>query len=342
LIHDLRTALSKAGFAGFSSEKHAARIVIRGITDPLNAARCCAKVFGVASAAPGVLVPSTIEHVTRSIVQLAEESLRPGQSFAIRARRSAPSPLSRCQIETHGGSEVLKALNGRSIKVNLKEPDTTIFVDIAGDRAYVYAIRFPGPSGLPLSSQWRLLAVLDSGPLTILASYAMMRRGCLAELLIPLSDIFAPFARDYQLSLARRLRLMVTRANCRAYTLDVDGLIQEKIERLSLGYGEIRQLVRVAGAKFAEQKKYKGLVSSQVSGQSLDFPSVRGAASVDLPIFHPLIGLDIEDLAEMCGLLGIPEKELLSQLNRELSGNKTKVPLTSIDLSEMKTERVLL
>ena len=77
-------------------------------------------------------------------------------------------------------------MKDQSVRVDLKKPDLTISVDLTGDMVYVYGNRTQGPGGLPISSQWKMLAVLDSGPLTVLAAYAMMRRGCLVELFIPI------------------------------------------------------------------------------------------------------------------------------------------------------------
>lgn len=54
LIDDLKITLSRAGFEGFTIEKHAARIVVRDLHDTESAARSCAKVFGVAYAVPHV------------------------------------------------------------------------------------------------------------------------------------------------------------------------------------------------------------------------------------------------------------------------------------------------
>ena len=148
------------------STRTAGRITIKGIRNADDAARRCSRIFGVAYAAPAIMLPASMNTVIETIVKLASEGLKPGQSFAIRAHRATASPLSRREVEIKGGSEVLHSLKDN--QVNLDKPDVTVFVDLVGDRAYVYRERLSGPGGLPLSSQWKMLVVLDSGPLSIL------------------------------------------------------------------------------------------------------------------------------------------------------------------------------
>jgi thiamine biosynthesis protein ThiI len=256
-------------------------------------------------------------------VKLAAEALKPGQSFAIRAHRATASPLSRHEIEINGGSQVLHSLGQDVVKVNLKTPDVTIFVDLAGDYAYVYRQRLPGPGGLPLSSQWRMLAVLDSGPLSILAAYAMMRRGCLVELLIPLSETILPFAKDQQLRLAQILREFVTRSPYRAFTFAFESVL-DQVSTTQPEYGAAKRFARLASMKLAAEKRYKGLVFSDAAGalSALNREFVETTKPIP-PAFHPLIGLSKEDLLGMCREIGIPEDKALSQIALDSHGTES-------------------
>ena len=304
LIDDLRFALSRAGFKGFRVEKDTARLVVRGLHEARPGAQSCSRVFGVAYAAPAFLLQASMEAVLESIVNLANEALRSGQSFAIRAHRSSSSPLSRRDIELKGGSEVLQALKDRGVTVDLGHPDLTVHVDLAGERAYVYSEKLQGPGGLPISSQWKMLAVLDSGPLTLLAAYAMMRRGCLAELFVPISNALPYFASETQLNLARKLRELVTRPSYRVYTLDLEELLGERLGQHP-DLTTTRRLVRVAAGKFASEKRFKGIILADVSGD-IGPAGNLGVGSAEVPVFTPLIGLEHEDLAEMCRLSNLP------------------------------------
>jgi thiamine biosynthesis protein ThiI len=321
LMDDLKVGLTRGGFDGFRIEKDAGRITILGISDAEAGARRCARIFGVAYAAPALVLQADMKSVLDTIGRLARRVLKPRQSFAIRAHRSTASPLNRRQIEIDGGSEVIRVLEGTGVKVNLTAPDMTFFVDLVGDHAYVYHERFSGPGGLPLSSQWKMLAVLDSGPLSILAAYAMMRRGCLLEPLIPLSNSVPAFSRGKQFQLANRLRELVTRSNYRAFTLELDHMLfGEGSDALS--YFSAKRVVRLASMNLAVKKRFKGVVFSDVSGEvaelEIEFPNTN---RINPPVFHPLIGLETEDLFAMCEEIGIPKEELLSQIELEGHGH---------------------
>ena len=328
LMDDLKVGMTRKGLDGFNIEMDAGRIIVRGVRDAEIAARCCARVFGVAYAAPASVLPASMSGVMKMIVEMAEKSLSPGQSFAIRSHRATPSPLSRREVEIKGGSEVLRVLNSSGVKVDLTNPDLTIFVDLVDDRAYVYREKLTGPGGLPLSSQWKMLLILDSGPLSVLAAYAMMRRGCLIEPLLPLSDRLSFFARDQQLQLGQNLRDLVTRPSYRIFTLEFD---QSFRNASSLAYPEARWLARKAGTRLAAEKRFKGVVFSDVAGPiGVRQPQDAVDSRMNPPIFQPLIGLSSEDLSTMCKEVGIAEDRLLSQMELERSAPDSPI----LDVSE--------
>lgn len=327
LIDDLRVALARAGFEGFTVEKHAARLVVHGLSVSASAvaAQCFAKVFGVAYAVPATLLPSSMEIVLQEIVHIAQASLRPGQSFAIRCHSPIPNSLHSREIEISGGSEVLRAMKEGGVRVDLKKPDVTISVDLAGDRVYAYGNRLQGPGGLPLSSQWKMLAVLDSGSLGILAAYAMMRRGCMVELLIPISETIPTFREDRQLELAGRLRALVTRQAYKAYVISIEPYQDQG----SHNPAELRWHIRKAALRVAREKRFRGIIFSDVTGElNLDYQTNQTPDNNLLsPIFYPLLGLETGDLVEMCNAIGITPDELFSQIRLENESHKHNVSI---------------
>jgi thiamine biosynthesis protein ThiI len=343
LIDDLKITLSKAGFENFTIEKHAARIAIRGLHDTQSAARCCARVFGVAYAVPALLVLPSMDALLGEIVRLAQRSLRPGQSFAVRCHRIMPSTLQRREIEIKGGSEILQTLRDREVNVDLSKPDVIISVDLVGDSVYVYGDKIQGPGGLPLSSHWKMLAVLDSGPLTLLASYTMMRRGCLVELFIPFSQTISSFSKERQLGLAGRLRVLVSRSAYRTFAIDVKEISDSSGSALR---ADVRRQVRDAAIRFASKKRYRGVVFSDVTGSlQLDrYASARlEEGKTQPPVFYPLVGFGSEDLFELCRCVGISKHELLSQikLEQEIHASKEEAILKDVPSNLTVQEMVL-
>jgi thiamine biosynthesis protein ThiI len=342
LVDDLRFALTRSGVGGCRIEKHAARLVAHGFTSTEETrigAESLSRVFGVAYAAPATLLTASEDSVLQSIVQLAKEHLGPGQSFAIRAHRSEPGHLSRRDVELRGGSQVLSSMRDKGVNVDLDDPNVTFHVDLVGEDAYVYCQKLQGPGGLPLSAQWKMLAVLDSGPLTLLAAYSMMRRGCLVELFIPLSDGNAAFVTENQLELARNLRGFVTRPNYRAYAVRYESLIGDN-RKHELGQpGISKRLVRLAAAQFARKKRFKGLIFADVAGEIGLDRALRDAVA-DVAVFTPLIGLsrgDLTELAKSAGLSGIESVQ-----NVDVRDAEIKVGGESSELPEVQVEQLTL
>jgi len=339
LVDDLKFALASSGFTGFRVEKDAARFVVCGIREPTLAAQVCRNVFGVAYAAPArLLVRPSLEDVTTCIRDEAEQRLQDNQSFAIRAHRSTPGTIPRRDVELKGGSEVLQALKHRGVRVDLSNPDVTVFADLVGDDAYVYAERLLGPGGLPLTSQWKMLAVLDSGPLTILAACAMMRRGCVVELFVPLSHRIKSLAAQSQLNLATRLATRVTRPNYKAFTIDIDQLLA------NVGSATVswKECARAAAIKFARQKRFRAVIFGDVTG-NLDAIVESHFAKAEVPIFYPLLGLEREDLVELSQLIGIAEDELETQkLEQALLTFNRAVDSLKVEMDNLSVHEVQL
>jgi thiamine biosynthesis protein ThiI len=321
LIDDLKFALRKAGFEDVKMKKTAGRIIINGITDTTSAATICSRVFGVAYASPATKVDCLPPVIKNTIVQTAKDVMLPGQSFAIRCHHSSPSDVSTRTIEIEGGTEVLKALHERNIRVKLNHPDRLISADLFEESAYVYTTKISGPGGLPISSQWKMLALFDSGPLSLFAAYVMMRRGCLVQLLIPPSIDNANAATNQKLELARKLRNFVTREKYNTFVMNVGPVNPPK------------QSIRLTGIEIARKKRFKGVIFADVDGPiSPSLVLSEKSREVGLPIFQPLMGFDRQDLNELCGIFDIDWAEVDAELSQEKSAlNESLLPSESLN-----------
>ncbi len=137
------------------------------------------RTFGVVSYSPARETSSSLE----DIGSLAKEWARGLEgSFAVRARRVGDHPYSSPEAAAKVGSYVLEETP--SLKVDLDQPDHTLFVEIRGKRGYVFSRVIPGPGGLPLSSQGKVAAWVDSRE-DFLATWLMMKRGARAYIFHP-------------------------------------------------------------------------------------------------------------------------------------------------------------
>jgi adenylyl- and sulfurtransferase ThiI len=126
------------------------------------------------------------------------------------------------------------------------------------------------------------------------------------------SDISSAFATENQLNLARNLRRLITRPSYRVYTLDYEQLIAEKVKDQPNPSTASKPLVRLAAAKFAKEKRFKGIIFADVAGEIALTEALRAVAP-EVAVFTPLIGLTRDDLSEMARLAGVVGTELLPQ-----------------------------
>jgi thiamine biosynthesis protein ThiI len=70
-------------------------------------------------------------------------------------------------------------LSNNDIKVDLTDPDVTFYVEVRNNKAYIVHEYLPGPGGLPLGCQGKVVAVVDDER-GVLSAWMMMKRGCRA------------------------------------------------------------------------------------------------------------------------------------------------------------------
>ncbi|HDO19732.1 MAG TPA: hypothetical protein ENG74_03300, partial [Thermoplasmatales archaeon] len=130
------------------------------------------KVFGVVSISPAVRVKSNLEEICKkSIDMLRGKSFK---TFAVRASRTGEHNFTSQDVATTAGDAIRTALN---VQVDLDNPDVELFIEVRGNNAYLYTDKIRGPSGLPVGTQGKVLAIVRKDR-DILAMWFLLKRGC--------------------------------------------------------------------------------------------------------------------------------------------------------------------
>jgi thiamine biosynthesis protein ThiI len=144
------------------------------------------RTFGIVSYSP-ILETNTnkddidnlISRTIRSIIE--ENKFNPAEeTFAVRCRRVGNHDFTRQEMAAYCGGVVIKECNA---KVNLSQPDFTLFVEVRDDRTYIYHEKIKGLGGLPVGSQGKVVCLISSGIDSPVAAYQMLKRGCQVILL---------------------------------------------------------------------------------------------------------------------------------------------------------------
>lgn len=140
------------------------------------------RVFGIVSFSATREASSDPEEIATLAVELAKAGLRQGGSFAIRARRSGTHTYSSQDLSKLLGRRVQDAIPGA--RVDLTSPDVEVHVEVRENRSYLFTEIVEGPGGLPMGSQGRALALVDSEA-GMVSAWLAMKRGCKVTVAAP-------------------------------------------------------------------------------------------------------------------------------------------------------------
>lgn len=271
------------------------------------------RVFGVAYYALARRTDRDIEAICRAAWEEVRD--QPFSTFAVRAKRSDKSfPLRGIEIERRVGRYLLDRLAeaGRSVRVNLEEPELTCRIEITSEAALVYARKIPGAGGLPANTAGRVLCLLSGGFDSAVAAYKMMKRGAHVSFV----HFYGTGAQPGESSVlvARELvrKLTPFQFTSRLFLVPFEP-IQREIVRLAPEQYRIllyrRLMLRIA-ERLARRDRALALVTgdslAQVASQTLRNLAAVGAAA-RMPVFRPLLGDDKQEILALARKIGTYE-----------------------------------
>ena len=270
-------------------------------------------VMGVARVCRAVRVAKDPEAAITAAVALAAG--RQG-SFAVRARRRDKRfPVTSAELAVQIGRRIQQEYG---YPVNLRTPDTTVFVEVDQREVFVFTEGWQGQGGLPVGMSGRALVLMSGGIDSPVAAYRMMRRGLRCSFLhfsgMPLTG---PESVYKAYGLARQLDRY--QGDSRLFVVAF-GNAQRRLASSGAGRLQIvaqRRLMLKTGAALARRMRAAALVTGdslgQVSSQTLTNITALDDA-VPLPILRPLIGLDkTEIMAEARKIATLSISELPDQ-----------------------------
>jgi thiamine biosynthesis protein ThiI len=284
------------------------RIFVRS-PDPA-APGAVSRVFGVVSVSPVAVTGTDIKDVRETAAALGRETIGMNSSFAIRARRVGEQPYTSQEIGRMCGDAVFEAVRERNPRVDLKSPDHEIFVEMRENRSYVFSRVIKGVGGMPLGSQGRMVALISGGIDSPVAAWLMMRRGCD---LIPVFFNNGRFSdKDYTeraMDTIKKLKEWAPGRSFKIYEVPHGDSLREFIERGNMKYTCVfcKHMMYKTAVEIAKKDGAHGLITGsslgQVASQTSDNLMIEHYR-VDFPIYHPLIGLDKNEIVEIARKIG--------------------------------------
>lgn len=300
LTNNLAAAVKAEGLE-CSIKQFRERIIITG--DELDRiAQAASRVFGIVGVSRCIMTPPDREIIEETAARLAAEKLAPGMSFAVRAKRSGVKGFTSRELGASTGARIIDRCP--DIHVDLTSPDYEVFAEARVFGGIIYDAQIPGPGGLPLGTQGKFLSLISAGIDSPVATWMMMRRGCVPVFLHCDGGRYA--GSDVHNMVKKNLAAIS--AWCPGRTIEMtviplepfyDALIAAKILRTRCILCK-RFMLRVA-AEFAQTEELLAIEMGdnigQVATQTLaNLGVIQDVMPQNIPILRPLLTYDKEEI----------------------------------------------
>jgi thiamine biosynthesis protein ThiI len=229
--------------------------------------------------------------------------LKNAKSFKIQASRVdknfEPNSL---EINKLLGQKVLDNMN--SIKVDIKNPEIIVFVEVFSDHFKVYSRIKNALGGLPYGSSGKAICLLSTGIDSPVAAFLMLKRG--VEI-IPLYFHTPPYTGNNALEKVKNLvrnLLKFTVQRIKLYIVNYTEIQLSIKKNIPEKYWTIvsRRFMGRIAEDIATIEKARAIVTGESLGQVAS-QTISNLAAIDkvfnIPVFRPLIGMDKEEIVKI-------------------------------------------
>jgi len=234
-------------------------------------------------------------------------------TFRIETRRSKKEfPLNSQEINIQIGSFIVEKLNK---KVQLKDPETTCFIEIIDNRTLIYTQKMLGPGGLPYGTGGRALTLLSGGIDSPVASYLAFKKGLHLDMIHFHS---LPYTSPASIQKVKKLTQLLTpyQSSINLFLIPL-AEIQREITKQCPEKQRIllfRRCMMKISEKLAQKQKSQALITGeslgQVASQTIENMNVIQNAA-DMLILRPLLTFDKEEIMQLARKIGTFETSIL-------------------------------
>lgn len=314
LINNMKAALKK--FEGVTVSISQSRIFVYNI-DPQDldeALERLSKIFGIHALSPAREFEKDIDLCIKNAVEMLKEAGITNATFKVRARRADKRfPMESPEIAAKVGEGILE--NMPSMKVDVRNPQMFIEVEIRDRGAYVYFEDVPAVGGLPIGTNGRAMLLLSGGIDSPVAGYMIAKRG------VQLDGVhFYSFphtserAKEKVYELAQELCDYVTRLS--VFVVPFTHIQESIYDKCPDQFMTIltRRFMMKISERIARLRNCGALVTGesigQVASQTMESLNCTDSA-VNMPVFRPVIGMDKLEIMEIAKNIGTYETSIL-------------------------------
>lgn len=268
----------------------------------------CTKVFGIVCVSRALRVEKTMEKILEAVATYTKPELSKVKTFKVEARRADKEfPKKSPEICALCGGAILEA-NPR-LKVDVKNPDVVVRVEVRNDYAYVHCGSIPAAGGMPYGSAGKGLLMLSGGIDSPVAGYMCAKRGVILNALhfesYPYTSIQA---REKVIELAGAMQDCCGRVKLSIISVtEIQEVLKnncrEELFTLLLRRFMMR-LAQLCALHFKCRAIITGENLGQVASQTMGAMNVTDKIVTEMAVYRPLLALDKEDIVKLARKIG--------------------------------------
>ncbi|MDO5063346.1 MAG: tRNA uracil 4-sulfurtransferase ThiI [Peptostreptococcaceae bacterium] len=282
--------------------------------------RRVSKVFGVVSFSPAIKFSGTYEDLKTKAKDLYEYMIseRDYRTFKLEVKRSDKSFGMKSPEMVRDMAGYILANTETKLKVDVHQPDLSIFAELREGKNILYANKVMGPGGLPVGINGKVMVLLSGGIDSPVATYLASKRGLEIEAVHFHSFPFTS-EKSFQKveELTRHLvqytgKITIHKVNLLPIQKQISANCPEELMTIL----SRRFMMRIA-EKLALKQELGALVTGesigQVASQTIEGLTATNKAVEFLPVIRPLISYDKEEIIDIAKKINTFETSIIPE-----------------------------
>ena len=271
-------------------------------------------VFGFVGVSKAIACEKNIDTILNIVKEYLPEKLKGYKTFKAESKRADKRfPMTSPEISNEVGGAILSCVRG--IKVDVKNPEITVRVEIRDSEAFIHAGQEKGAGGIPYGTSGTGLLLLSGGIDSPVAGFMMAKRGVALECVHFESFPYtSERAKEKVLELAKILCDYTMRVRVHIISLtEIQELLRDNCDEDYFTL-LLRRYMMALSLKLAHEVGCEAIITGeslgQVASQTMKAIHVVNEMA-DIPIYRPLIGMDKNEIIEISRKIGTFDTSIL-------------------------------
>lgn len=265
------------------------------------------KVFGIQTYSPVIRTEKTLEAIKKTALEIMQAVYKSGMTFKVNTKRADHHfEYDTNQLNLMVGDYLFDNL--QDPKVEMKNPDVVLRLEVRQDAVYISNQLLHGPGGMPVGTAGKAVMMLSGGIDSPVASYLALKRGVDIEMVHFFSP---PYTSDKALAKAKELTGILANY-CGKITFiavpfaEIQETIKEKLPEGYLMTIQRRFMLRLADM-IREKRKglaiFNGESVGQVASQTLESMAAINNVTTT-PVIRPVATMDKTEIIRLAEEIG--------------------------------------